>query len=434
VKIHTNLARNVEQARYHAWFQHYDADGWVTVAKKTPSGKFQQYHYQPEQLAEQLSSWLGEDVYFSQNTFYRPQRSIENIRQLRSLYVDLDFYLFNYDPTWVIGKLEHEFYGQTIPEPNLIIFSGQGIVLIWLLEPVPYKALPLWQAVQNYFLDQLEDLGGDPKAADAARVFRIAGSTNSKNGAEVRVEYRHDHRYELRQIQFDYLPELNDEVNQPKKKRVGRKKKVAQLFNTYQLHYARLLDLVKLVELRGYEVTGHRELICFLYRYWLCCYSNDPAEALNQTMTLNLQFTAPLPLKEVERATRSADKAWKARNNEEANRVAIEKGYPGAGYNISNKKLINWLDINEEEQKHLKTIIAPREKRRRNTEYQREKRREQGIKLREVYLQLEQEKTQDKLSILCEAIEKNPGVKNKELATMLGISLPYVKKLKAKLK
>lgn len=433
MKNPANLSRNVEQARYHAWFQHNDADGWVTVAKKTPSGKFQQYHYQPEKLAEQLSLWLGEDVYFSQNTFYRPQRSIENIRQLRSLYVDLDFYLFNYDPTWVIGKLEHDFYGQTIPEPNLIIFSGQGLVLIWLLEPVPHKALPLWQAVQNYFLNQLEELGGDPKAADAARVFRIAGSTNSKNGAEVRAEYRHDHRYELRQIQFDYLPELNDEVKQPKKKRVGRKKKVAQLFNTYQLHYARLLDLVKLVELRDYEVTGHRELICFLYRYWLCCYSNDPVEALNQTMTLNLQFTVPLPLKEVERATRSADKAWEARNNEEANRVAIEKGYPGAGYNISNKKLINWLDINDDEQRHLKTIIGPGEKRRRNTEYQREKRREQGVKSRETYLQLEQTKTQDKLYMLREVIEKNPGASIRDLAVITGFSKSAIQRFKQRL-
>ncbi|MDC3416666.1 replication protein [Aquibacillus salsiterrae] len=408
-----------KQAQYHAWFHHNGADGFITIAKKTEQGHFRQYHYKPEELAQQLTRWLGEDVFFSQNTFFRPKRGIENIRQLRSLYVDLDFYLFNYDPSWVMGKLEHEFYGESIPEPNLIIFSGQGIVLIWLLEPLPYKALPLWQAVQNYLLAKLQDLGGDPKAADAARVFRIAGSTNSKNGAEVYAEYRHDYRYELRQIQSDYLPELNDEINPPKKKRTGRKNKVAQLFTTYKLHYARLLDLVKLVELRDFEVTGERELICFLYRYWLCCYTNDPTEALNQTMTLNLQFTVPLTLKEVERATRSAEKAWKARNNEEANRIAIEKGYPGAGYNISNKKLINWLDVTEEEQKLLQTIIGPGEKKRRNTEYQREKRRDQGVKTREEYLQQEQEKTQDKLSMLREALEDNPQVKGKALVSLI---------------
>lgn len=426
---------SVQKAQYHAWFHHHDADGWITVAKKTNSGKFQQIHYRPEELAAELTKWLGEDVFFSQNTFYKPQRKIENIRQLRSLYVDLDFYLFNYAPSWIIGKLEHEYFGETIPDPNILIFSGQGLVLIWLLEPVPYKALPLWQAVQNYLLNQLKELGGDPKATDAARVFRIAGSINSKNGEEVKAEYRHDHRYKLRQIQFDYLPELNEAISPPtlRKKKPGRKKKVVQLFNTYKLHYARLLDLVKLVELRNYEVTGYREIFCFLYRYWLCCYTNDPVESLNQTHTFNLQFTEPLPFNEVEKATRSAEKAWEARNNEEANRIAIEKGYPGAGYNLRNSKIIDWLDITREEQKHLTTIIDGVEKRRRKRErdkdYQERKRRERGDMTREEYLKQQQAKTDDKLFKLQKLLEKNPKTKKTDLAKQLDVSRMHLYRL-----
>jgi len=429
-------AKSIQDARYHAWFHHKDADGYIAVAKKTQKGHFRQYHYEPSQLAEQLSSWIGEDVYFSQNTFYKPQRSIENVRQLRSLYVDLDFYLFNYDPSWIIGKLEHEYYNEILPEPNFLIFSGQGIVLIWLLDPVPYKALPLWQAVQNYFVGQLADLGGDYKAADAARVFRIAGSTNSKNGAEVRAEYRHDHKYELRQIQFDYLPELNPEIEPPKKKKKGRKKKVAHLFNVYRLHYTRLLDLVKLVELRDYDLEGQRELICFLYRYWSCCYTNDPEEALNQTMTFNLQFADPLPEKEVTRATRSAEKAWNAKNSEEANRIAQEKGYPAAGYNIKNPKLIHWLDITPEEQKHLKTIIGAPEKRRRKLErdkvYQEKKRRERGDLKREEYIKQQHDKRDDSLIMVKQLIDQ--GLKQKEIAEKLSVSKAWVSRLVKELK
>ena len=418
----------VQQAQYHAWFHHKDADGFITVAKK--EGTFKQYHYRPEELAANLSEWMGQDVFFSQNTFYYPRRSIESIRQLRSLYVDLDFYLLNYDPNWVLRKLQHEYFGQQVPDPNIIIFSGQGVVLIWLIEPVPYKALPLWQAIQNHFLTLLSELGGDPKASDAARVFRIAGSVNSKNGAEVTAEYRHDYRYELRQLQFDYLPEL-DEVTKPKKKRPGRKNKTVQLFNTYKLHYARLLDLVRLVELRNYSVTGQRELICFLYRYWLCCYTSDPVEALNQTMLLNSQFTAPLKNREVERATKSAEKAWEAKNNEEANRVAIEKGYPGAGYNISNKKLISWLDITSEEMTHLQTIISKDEKQRRDTQKKREQRNSVN---RNVYLKEQQDKTSNHLFNLQEALKRNPKAKRKELAELLGVSVYRVDQLKRQLK
>ena len=419
---------NLARARHHAWFHHYDSDGFITIAKKDrDSGVFKQYHYDsPEKLAENLSEWIGDDVFFSQNTFYKPARRIENIRQLRSLYIDLDFYLFNYEPSWVIGKLEHEFFGQSIPEPNIIIFSGQGIVLIWLIEPVPYKALPLWQAVQKYMLKELESLGGDPKAVDAARIFRIAGSRNTKNGAYVRTEYRHDYRYDLHQIQADYLPELKPKNKSTK----GRKKKIVQLFNIYSLHFARIRDIHKLIELRNGHMPHMRETTCFLYRYWMCCYMEDPAEALKATLELNDAFHRPLTPREVERATRSAEKAWEARSNKEADKIAKEKGYPGAGYNVSNSKLIEWLDISQEEMEHLSTIINTKEKnRRRRVKYQ----EQDGKMSRSTYLQEEKKKTMSNLDKLKELMDHSPHLSNRKLAAELGISEAYVRKLKRQL-
>lgn len=430
MKNYTSTAASLDEARYHAWFHHNDSDGWITVARKTESGKFQQRHYKPEELAENLTNWLGEDVYFSQNTFYKPQRQIQNLRQLKSLYVDLDFYLFNFDPSWVLGKLEHEFFGQAVPDPNIIIFSGQGIVLIWLLDPVPYKALPLWQAVQDYFLNQLKELGGDSKASDAARVFRLAGSINSKNGADVHAQYRHDYRYELRQLQQDYLPELEEK----KEKTKGRKNKVVRVYAVRSLHYARILDLAKLVELRNYDVYGHRELICFLYRYWLCCFLDDPDEALSSTLEFNAQFKNPLRKREIVKATKSAEKAWQARSDKQANEEAIKRGYPGAGYNIKNTKLIDWLDITEEEQRHLKTIIDGSEKRRRKTIANREKRRSEGVQKREDYIMQQHTKTDKHLTKLQEALQQKTKLKRKELAELLGVSVFRVDQLKRQLK
>lgn len=427
----TKKITDIENARYHTWFHHQDSDGWITVCKKHKDGSFKQYHYQPNELAAELTNWLGEDVYFSQNTFFKPQRRIENIRQLCSLYVDLDFYLFNYDLSWVMAKLEHEYFKETVPDPNIIIFSGQGLVLIWLLDPVPFQALPLWQAVQNYLLEQLKELGGDSKATDAARVFRLAGSTNSKNGNQVYAEYRHDSKYELRQLQFDYLPDLTEQQN--KKKKRGRKKKVVQLFNTYKLHYARLMDLVKLVELRDYDVEGCRETICFLYRYWLCCYTNDPVEALNQTITFNLQFKDPLSIKEVEKATQSANKAWEARNSKEANELAIAKGYPGAGYNLKNATIIKWLEITMEEMAQLETIIDVSEKNRRKRIANMKKRREEGVRKREDYIKEQNDRTKAQLQELKQILNKNSEAKQKEIARIMGISDRHLRRLKKEL-
>lgn len=422
-----NLNPNNNPAHYHAWFHHKNADGWITLAKKTENG-FKQYHYKPTELATELTKWLGEDVYFSQNTFYKPFRRIENIRQLRSLYVDVDCYLLNYEPEWILGKLELEYFKESIPDPNLVIFSGQGLVLIWFIDPVPYKALPLWQSVQNYLVDKLKGLGGDAKAVDAARVFRIAGSVNSKNGQAVTVHYRHDYRYALRDIQADYLPELT-----PKKGKKGRKPKVLQLHNVYRLHVTRLKDLATLLELRNGDVYGHRELFCFLYRYWSCCVLDDPDEALRQTLEFNKFFKHPLPDREVIRATRSAEKAWAAKNDEHANALAIEKGYPGAGYNLKNSKIIEWLDINPEEQEHLETIIDVSEKNRRKRIANMEKRREEGMKTREQYLKEQYDKTDNKLFNLQQALEENPNITNRELVELLGVSKSRVQQLKREL-
>jgi hypothetical protein len=420
----------LDEAKQHVLFHHYEASGWITLAKKERDGTWKQYHYQPKQVASELSVWLGENVYFSQNTFYKPQRRIENLRQLRALYVDVDCYHLNYDPHWVVGKLNLEVFQQSVPVPNFIIYSGRGIVCIWLIEPVPYQALPLWKAVQNYFYKQLEYVGADKKSIDSTRVFRVSGSINSKNGKEVVMEYRHDYRYSLRDLQAEYLPELVPK--QPKK--TGRKPKIIRLHNIQNLHYARLLDLVKIAELRHYDLQGYREYICFLYRYWSCCLTDDLDDSLQQMLEFNREFKEPLPENEVIKATRSAERAWQAKSDEKANEEAIAKGYPGAGYNLKNATIIEWLNITPEEQIHLRTIIDANEKRRRKRERDKLAFREKnGSVSREEYMEEQKEITEDKLWQLEKSMEQYPKISNVKLAELLAISEGYVRKLKKNL-
>lgn len=430
-KIQNERDVRLEEAKRHILFQHNPktSDGYITLAKKE-NGYFRQYHYKPNNLAEHLTEWLGYDVYYSQNTFYRCQRRIENIRQLKSLYVDLDIYNKNLSVEWVLGKLELEYYRQVIPEPNAIIHSGRGLVLIWLIEPIPYMGLSLWQAVQNFLIKQLEEFSSDPKASDAARVFRLAGSVNSKNGANVHVEYRHPHRYELRDIQYDYLPELTPPKKEPEKKKAGRKKTVLRLFNVYSLNHARILDITKLVELRNYDVQGYREIICFLYRYWMCCFCEDTEEAYRQTLELNETFIHPLPEKEIKSATKSAEKAYHARSDKAANELARKNGYPGAGYNISNAKLIKWLDITQDEMLHLRTIINPKEKRRRDLLQKEKKRREAGVRSKEQRQKDDREAVLAKVEVIRGLLSENPKLSIRSLAELSGIPRSTVSRLK----
>ena len=426
-----NLAVRLDAAAKQLLFHHnpQNTSGWITLAKKDPQTKrFRQFHYQPEELASALSDWMGEDVYYSQNSFYKPQRRIDNIRQLRTLYVDLDVYNLGMTPEWVLGKLEWEVFGQGLPEPNMVIFSGRGLVLIWHIEPIPYMAMPLWRAVENYFAEQLKEVGADTKATDPARIFRLAGSINSKNDAVVRAEYRHDYRYDIHQLQYDYLPELSPQKLAVKKK--GRKSNIVRMFNIYTLHLARARDIAKLVELREGQIHDCRENLLFLYRYFTCCFTDDPQKALDDTLSLNSEFANPLPEREVISATRSAEKAWAAKSDAKANEIAKKLGHPGAGYNMPNSTIINWLHITPEEEKHLSSIIGKGEKRRRNLQLKEQQRRAAGIRPMEEYNQERKEQVLSNADKLKQLIQKNPSWTNAQLAEAMNTTVRSIQRWK----
>lgn len=90
------------------------------------------------------------------------------------------------------------------------------------------------------------------------------------------------------------------------------------------------------------------------------------------------------------------------------------------------------MDITEEEQRHLKTIIDASEKRRRNTNYQKEKRRSKGVVKREDYIKRMHDKTDDNLLKVQDLLNK--GLKQKEIAEILGVSRSWVSRLAKELK
>ena len=169
-------------------------------------------------------------------------------------------------------------------------------------------------------------------------------------------------------------------------------------------------------------MKGFRETVLFLYRYWTCCFTDDPDRALDDTLSLNSEFRHPLPEREVINATKSAEKAWSMKSDAKANELAKALGYPGAGYNMPNSKIIEWLDISPQEQEHLSSIIGAAEKRRRNTIAKREQRRAQGVIPREQYLAQEAEQKQERMQPIIEAIKQNPGLSQRALAKKTGYS------------
>lgn len=321
---------------------HSNSKGWITKAEINSSG-YKQRHYRYIELCD--LNLVGENIYITLNTFFNTYRRLEYIKELNALYIDLDYYNTKFSKEQIIMDLEENYFNKSIPTPNFVIDSGRGMYLIWLINTVPNKALPLWKAVEEYLYNELKRFGADRQALDATRILRVPGSINSKSRTVVDIIEEYDYVYDLREIQHEFLPELK-----PYEKKKGRPKKVNFLFRERSLYYSRIQDIIKLCKIRGYDLKGHRELILFLYRYWLCVFTEDVEKSLEDVLGLNSMFLHPLREAEVVSATRSAEKCYFDRNKE---------------YRYKNETLIELLEITEEEQIYMTTIISKNEYRRR---------------------------------------------------------------------
>lgn len=398
---------------------HNDSKGWITKAE-IKNNKYSQWHYKQDELLSQ--KFKGENVYSSMNTFYKPLRRIECLKELKNHYIDLDTYKTGYNKDQILMHLEADYFGKKIPRPNLIIDSGRGLYLIWNIKSVPGQALPLWKAIEEYLYNELKHFGADRNALDPTRILRVPGSMNSKSSSEVSIIETYEYIYTLREIQAEYLPELK-----PYEKKKGRPKKIVFIHRERSLYYARLQDIVKLCELRNYDMQGHREIVLFLYRYWLCYFTEDEKKALEDTLGLNDSFVCPLSEREVVRATKSAETVYMSKDKQ---------------YKYKNSTLIDILGISKEEQYYLRTIIDPEEVKRRkgiknkeyyqeNKEYYQEYYKEYSREYYNTKLQAKGQKTKRaKMEEIRAEIThlKNNGISNREISNKLNISIETLKR------
>ncbi len=116
----------MQQAHEYIQIVHGTSKGYITLAGINKEN-YTQWHYKVLELLE--LEFDKENVYISQNTFYKPQRRLENIKELRALFMDMDTYKFNMSKEQTLYWLEEECFNRKIPRPNLIIDSGRRIFL-----------------------------------------------------------------------------------------------------------------------------------------------------------------------------------------------------------------------------------------------------------------------------------------------------------------
>lgn len=364
-----------------------DLEGYIQILQLRNGQAIKVFNTDIKGIVEVVQEQQGEkDTYITPNSFYIPNRSNDNIRHFRALFIDLD--LVNHSKTEAFYEIYIRAAKGVIPKPSMIVDSGRGLHLYWRIEHAPKGAAYTWQELEDYLYKQLKPLGADLKATDSARVLRLPDTINSRNNSVCEILELNDYKYSMYELREKYLHYEKKDKLEPKKKVKGSSKKVKHIFNSYSLHQARAEDMETLTRLRNYNIKGYRNSIIHCYTYWKGIYIREQDRLLNIVEAFNNDLREPLKDNEVKAIVRSTNKAiekfidyeqgLRSGEDKRVSKGMRDKG----GYWYSNDTLINMLDITEQEQQHLKTIIGTNEKYRRNN-LRRTPRNDQGLTKRQ---------------------------------------------------
>ncbi len=282
------------------------------------------------------------DTYISMNPFKSGRRISENVSRFAMLYADIDVSHGECaDAEWakqsVLYALENDVFGVTVPTPSYVIDSGRGLYLWWVLEGGEDRA-ELWSTVERKLVYALLPYGADTHCIDAARIMRVPGTVNSKNGRTVTVLRATDERFTLDDIVENYgfgdsfaAPTATADSKAKKlgdrsKKLGGRSKKLGGAFAAVNLRAAtadaakrsaileaRIRDIYRIAEAQKWDSDDRckKEVMCFLVRHMALenGYSSD--EAARLALGLNARFARPLAVNFVLGRTASAETAKK---------------------------------------------------------------------------------------------------------------------------
>ncbi len=141
-----------------------------------------------------FQAWLkeqneaGADIFIGMNPLKSgiPNRSKENVREIRHVYLDLD--------EDAGASLHAVRTSGDVPSPNFVLDTSPGKhQVVWRVEGLDQEqAQSLLRSLANQF-------GGDPAATDVSRVLRLPGFTNRKYNEQfvIRVHHELDQVYHL---------------------------------------------------------------------------------------------------------------------------------------------------------------------------------------------------------------------------------------------
>ncbi|MEK3933636.1 AsnC family protein [Bacillus sp. FSL R7-0642] len=380
-----------------------------------------------------MSTPSNKDFYLSLNSFTFGSRKATDLKQIRNIGVDLDFYKLDISKEYVIQNLQDCIAEGLLPCPNLVMY-GRGMQLIYTVQggAAPQMAF-LSQYITNHFIKMLMPLGADGSCSDLSRVLRMPYTTHSKTGKQIGLEIWTRREHDLQEL-YDYVPPL-EKKRQPKRTATRKKGSISTIpsqkgvMNLYSLNTKRKSDLEKIVMLRNGEIE-HRHDMTYIYAFTTALIVKNQTATLEMTFQLNNKFKEPQKRKEIERTAKDAYKDAIAFFDAFSANNFSKQGLPYSLIKpMKTETIFKKLDIKltEEELEVMDTLIDSEEIKKRD---KLRKRKARGSVSKDEYSKKLSEGKNEKIESIKKSIKENPKASIRKIAEITGLSKSVVARLR----
>jgi hypothetical protein len=275
-----------------------------------------------------------------------PLHRTDGLRYLCACYVDLDYYKLGLQFGAVFGTIISLQDQGKIPPASIIVRSGRGIWLLWLLHDPknPYQAqgafpekIDLYLRVERAIVDRLSDLGADTAARCAVRRIRIPGSfhTGSEQYVQWWVQGKENGGYSYTLAELAKAFGVGQKLHHAIKRAFieGEKPKNKRNRGWQRLASYRLREFSMLRSARGEFSKGCRNHAALIYAFLLRCSGVSREDAASEVASMGAECHPPLPLS--------------------ACRAAIKSAFGRRLKKLRDQTISDWLDITPEESQLL---------------------------------------------------------------------------------
>lgn len=429
---------------YDLWFSEHKRAGYVAVTdfKK-------QYFYGSNDVERLINATAGKEKQFiSINAFDVDwgnkvfSRETARLKQIRNIAIDIDQYKLGLTVDEAIDEINALFLDKKIPEPNLVLIS-RGIQLFYTIDRGASPSIAwLVGYITEQFISKLQHIGADSNAKDMSRVMRVPNSINERNNSIVEPYIWNDEAYTLQKLQEYCRPLEKFSSREKRRNKLIRLPNNLALEQYYKTNYARRNDLLKLFELRNGDFTGCRDVFIYMLAYHQSLILDSQEDVFNAVKSdiKGIYTRDPEAKKDkvtdswIRKTVRSAYKDAEGFFNhfrDNGYRIVYQSG-DGVIKPYKTENVIKKLNITEEEQRALSTLRNAEIAKEQHAEYKRNKRRSEGVRPREEY---ENERKQRKETLMKQIKAlREQGLKQKEIAEIVGVSQPRVSKILKEIK